>query len=611
MTDIASPPPTRTLAHMLTKSRGKVRSALAIARQRKGEKSAEYAHGRRSVRIFLVSVVLVLLFCVIAVKMMQLAISQPQAPVLDRASLPHTNLRADIVDRRGRILASNMPTYSLYVHPAEVRDAHPAEVLQLEETAQQLADIFPDLSAEALLQKFQSNRKFAWVRRKISSKQKQKVHDIGVPGLYFGPRDLRIFPNGAVAAHVLGGVSFGAESTLGAEVIGIAGVEKYLEKTLRDPTRAGSPVQLSIDLSAQAVIEQVLQAGMQQFTANAAAAVLMDVHTGEVIALASLPDFDPNDRPTANPDPQEEPSANPLFNHAVQASYELGSVFKLFTIAQALELGLYEPDSIIDTSGPMRVGGKLIREFENRNYGEIPLSDVIVFSSNRGSARIGLEIGAERQRAFLGKLGFLRSSEVELLEAGVARPLFPDQWSEANVATISYGHGIAVSPLQLATGYASILNGGTIVTPTLLKRETPQAGERIVSLQTSRAVAKMLRGVVVEGTASFADISGYAIGGKTGTANKVLSSGRGYYEDKVIATFASVFPAEAPQFILITLFDEPTETSGDQPRRSAGWTAVPVGAEIIRRVAPILDIGSDAADGMNARQLMPVSQAKN
>ena len=415
----------------------------------------------------------------------------------------------------------------------------------------------------------------------------QAVHDIGSTGLLFGPREMRLYPNGAIAAHILGGASYGREGVASAEVIGVAGVEREFDELLRDPAREGEPLALSIDLTVQAAAEEVLAGGMSIMNAKGAASVLMDLHSGEIISMVSLPDFDPNNRPHVLTTGDQ--SDSPLFNRAVQGVYELGSVFKIFAVAQALELGLINPDTMIDTKGPLQWGRFKIRDF--RNYGaQLSAMDVIVKSSNVGTARIAMEIGAERQQDFLTSLGFTKATPVELSEAPSGAPLLPRNWSEISTMTISYGHGLSSSPLHLAAGYASLLNGGTRVEPTLIRRATRQNGPRVVSEAVSTQARDMLRQVVVRGTASFGEVAGYEVGGKTGTADKPKENGGGYYDDKVITTFASVFPANDPKYILIVTFDEPSENSGAEPRRTAGWTAVPVAAEMIRRTAPLLGL---------------------
>jgi cell division protein FtsI (penicillin-binding protein 3) len=423
------------------------------------------------------------------------------------------------------------------------------------------------------------------VRKTLSPEQKQAVHDIGEPGLLFGPREMRLYPNGRLAAHVMGGTTFGREGVQAAEVVGVAGIERLYDKELRSLANDGQALELALDLTVQAAAERVLYGGMKLMNAKGAASILLDVHTGEIVSMVSLPDFDPNDRP--RPLVEGNASDSPLFNRVVQGVYELGSTYKIFAAAQAMELGLANPDTVFDTRGPLRWGKHKIRDF--RNYGnELSLTKIIVKSSNIGTARVAQQIGTERQKDFLGRLGLLQATPVELTEAAGGKPLLPKNWSELSTMTISYGHGISATPMHLAAAYAAIANGGTVVKPTLLKQDGPQNGERVMSAAVAAASRTMLRKVVTEGTASFGEVAGYAVGGKTGTADKPKEQGGGYYEDKVIATFASIFPAHDPKYVLVVTLDEPVETSGEEPRRTAGWTAVPVAAEMIRRVAPLL-----------------------
>jgi len=530
-------------------------------------------------RLLVLGAIFLFAFVAVGARMSAVAASDPVEPRATASRAAINAQRGDIVDRNGRILATNLLTYSLYAQPPGMIDKSVA--------ARELARIFPDLKADKLLKQFSGSRKFIWIRRKISPEQKQLVQDIGDPGLAFGPREMRLYPNGRLAAHVLGGTSFGREGVNSAELIGVAGVENTFDDYLRDPETAGEPLQLSIDLTIQSAIERVLYGGMKLMNAKGAAAVLMDVNTGEIISLVSLPDFDPNTRPA--PLTKGFASDSPLFNRAVQGLYELGSVFKPFTISQALDQGFVTPQTMIDTKGPLRWGKFSIRDF--RNYGkQLSVSDVVVKSSNIGTARIAMEIGAERQQQFLASLGLLEKNPLEVIEASGSLPLWPKKWSEISTMTIAYGHGIAVSPVHLAAGYAALVNGGTRVTPTVLKTDQVAPGPRVISVQTSQTITAILRKVVTKGTASMGEVPGYSVGGKTGTADKPKERGGGYYDDKVIATFASVFPTDKPRYVLVVMLDEPVETSGVEPRRTAGWTAVPIGAEIIRRTAPLLGL---------------------
>ncbi|MEL7176787.1 MAG: penicillin-binding protein 2 [Pseudomonadota bacterium] len=584
--------PLRPLARVL-KARQTGENPDAIERENirlRHEEMRDKARLRAQGRLLVLSVFFLGAFMTVGARMGHLAASEPMEPQARASGSQILAQRADIVDRNGRILATNLETHALY--------AQPPIMIDKEKAARELAVIFPDLDEKELLEDFTGKRKFLWIKKKLSPEQKQAVHDIGDPGLLFGTREMRLYPNGHLAAHILGGASFGREGVHSAEVIGVAGVESRFDEFLRDPVNEGAPLELSIDMTVQAAAERVLHGGMKLLNAKGAASVLMDVHTGEIISMVSLPDFDPNIRP--RPPTEGEPGDSPLFNRAVQGLYELGSTFKIFTAAQALELGLVNQSTMIDTKGPMVYGRHRIRDF--RNYGpELTVENVIVKSSNIGTAHMALDIGAKRQKEFLASLGFFQPTQVELTEAPGAQPLYPKQWKDISTMTISYGHGISTSPLHLAAGYASLLNGGTKVTPTLIKRATPQQGPRIVSEQTSKASADMLRKVVTKGTASFGEVPGYHVGGKTGTADKPLTNGRGYYDDKVISTFASVFPAHDPKYVLIVTLDEPTETSGPKPRRTAGWTAVPVASEMTRRMAPLLGLRPEIAPAAPAK----------
>lgn len=582
--------PLRPLPRILS-ARAAGENPDAIEREntrRRHEEMRDRARQRAESRLLILGLFFFCAFIMIGGRLGMLATSDPVEP---RAAAPGAAIsaaRADIVDRKGRLLATNFETHALY--------AQPPQMIEPERVADALVEIFPDLDRARLLRDFTGSRKFLWIRKTLSPEQMQAVHEIGDPGLMFGPREMRLYPNGRLAAHVLGGASFGKEGVRAAEVIGVAGVEKTFDAYLRDPANGTIPLRLSIDLTVQAAAERVLYGGMKLMNAKGASAILMDVHTGEVISAVSLPDFDPNDRPQALVTGDQ--SDSPLFNRAVQGVYELGSTFKIFTAAQALDLGLVNPDTMIDTRGPLRWGKFKIRDF--RNYGdELSVTKVIVKSSNIGTARLALMIGGERQRSFLEKLGFLEVTSFETVEAKTGKPLLPKKWSELSTMTISYGHGLSTSAMHLAAAYATIANGGRRVQPTILAGAGAGTGERVMSEAAAAAARRMLRKVVTEGTASMGEVPGYAVGGKTGTADKPKPRG-GYYKDRVIATFASMFPAHDPKYVLVVTLDEPVETSGDEPRRTAGWTAVPVAAEMITRIAPLLGLRPEIEPGAGA-----------
>ena len=579
--------PLRPLARILrARERGENPDLIERAnRAERHDQIRDRARRRAEGRLLVLGLFFVAAFGTVSVRMGALARSDPAEPVLAAGGADITSARADIVDRKGRLLATNVTTSALY--------AHPQDMVDIPHAARELARIFPGRSEADLAALLTSGRKFVWIERTLAPEQVQAVHDIGDPGLLFAAREMRVYPNGPLAAHILGGVQYGREGVQAAEILGTAGVEKAFDDRLRDPTLLAEPLRLSIDITVQTTMREVLEGGMKLFSAKGASGVMMEAHTGEIVAMVSLPDYDPNHRPRPRPLTSGDQADSPLFNRAVQGVYELGSVFKIFPVAQALDEGLITPDTMIDTASPMRVGRYRISDY--RNYGpQLSATKVIVKSSNVGTARLARELGSARQRDFLGRLGFLEPTPVELVEAPGAKPLLPRNWGEIESMTISYGHGLSSSPLHLAAGYASLLNGGTKVTPTLQVRAGRSLGPRIVSEETSAQARTMLRAVVTEGTASFGEVKGYAVGGKTGTADKPAPNGR-YYDDRVLATFAGVFPAHDPKYVFVVTFDEGHEIVNGKPMRTAGWTAVPVTAELIRRTAPLLGMRPEIA----------------
>ena len=527
-------------------------------------------------------------FLAIGLKMGMLSMITPVEPISSTQILQTLTKRADILDRNGSILATNLITNALYAKPNLMIDKQTA--------AKELVKIFPDLKLLNLINQFEGTKKFIWIKRKISPEQMQAVHELGEPGLKFGPREMRLYPNGRLAAHVLGGVRYGRQSVHSAELVGSAGVELQFDKFLQDELGSGDPLILSLDLGVQSAIGHVLQGGMQLMNAKGAAAILMDIHSGEIISMVSLPDFDPNDR--VQKASKKNGSLSSLFNKAVQGRYELGSVFKVFTAAMALEDGIVNQNTLVDTSSPIIWGKHRISNY-HRLPEELSFTDVIVKSSNTGTSRLAKELGGVRQKEFLTNLGFFESTGIELVEGKQITSQYPSNWSEISTMTISYGHGISSSPLHLAAAFASVLNGGLKVNPTLLKRNgTNKIRKRVIRSDVSQTLINILYQVVERGTASAARVHGYSVAGKTGTAKKVKPTG-GYYNKKNITTFASVFPAEAPKYVLLVTLDEPVVLTGLKSRRTAGWTAAPISSEIIYRAAPLLGVRPNLQNKIN------------
>ncbi len=529
-------------------------------------------------RILLLTGAFVCTFLLIAAQMFILASNTPNLSSA-RKNPSLNNTRIKIVDRYGVVLATNIKTYSLY--------AHPQEIIDKEKVARSLVQIFPELYEDKLLEKLKNKKtKFIWIQKKLSPEQREKVNDLGQPGLYFGPRQVRLYPNGSFASHVLGGTTFGREAVDSAELIGQAGVELSYNNYLINPQNDN--LALTIDSSIQGIVEKVLGDGIKIMNAKGGSAILIDANTGELFSLVSLPDFDPNNRP--NLPISGDPSNSPLFNRAAQGVYELGSTFKIFTAAQIFDQGIASEDTIINIKGPLYFGKYSINDHHYLGE-ELTVADVMIKSSNIGTARLAAMIGAEKQKEFLKSLGLLDLTGIELPEASRAKPQFPRKWSKISTATVSYGHGISVSPLHLAAAYSTIVNGGRKVAPTIIKNLN-KIGEQnqIISPHTSAKLQEILSKVVEEGTARNASLTEYTIGGKTGTAEKVNFDTPGYIKDKVITTFVACFPMENPKYVLVVTLDEPEDWSIDKPMRTAGWTAVPVATEIIKRIAPVLGL---------------------
>jgi cell division protein FtsI (penicillin-binding protein 3) len=532
-------------------------------------------------RLGLLGVAFILAYGAVAGKMADIAASDPYEPRAWSSSIgPTEAVRGRITDRNGRLLAANLPVHSLYAEPDEMVDPAAA--------AAGIARIFPTENEAALRRQFTDGRSFMWIRRSITPAERVAVHELGDPGLKFGPRDTRFYPNGMLAAHVLGGARYGEEGVLGAEINGVAGVELWFDERLRDPGRAGEPLRLSIDLRVQAAFTDVLSNAVKTFHAKGAAGVLLDARNGEILSMVSLPAFDPNDRNNYfRPGAREE---SPLFNSAAQGLYELGSTYKVFTAAMMMDDGLATPETMMDTSGPL-VSGRFRIGDSHRMPDEMNLQDIMVHSSNVGTARFALIGGSRRQTEMFQKLGLLDPAPVELPAARSAKPERQDPSRDVTVMTNSFGHGITGSPLHLAVAYAAMVNGGLKVSPTLIAG-APAADEsaRVISRLTSRRVRSMLRDVVTRGTGRSAEVFGYAVGGKTGTAEKKRIGAKGYDRHRIIATFAGAFPMTDPKYVIIVTLDEAEHRTPTRIFRTAGWTAAPTTREVIGRIAPLLGL---------------------
>lgn len=518
-------------------------------------------------RIFLALALFAVCFSLVGARLVELAIvGGDRGPRLAAAGEPDPIHRPDIVDRNGEVMATDIVTASLYADGRAIVDP--------QDTARQLATVLPDINPEEVAAKLETGRAFIWLKRDLTPKQQYAVHYLGLPGLGFRREQKRIYPNGHTSSHVLG--------TVDLDNRGIAGMERYIDKSMRlgkgdEGGPRAKPVALSIDMRVQFALRDELEKGQKEFNAKAAVGIIMDAHTGEVVAMSSLPDFDPNDPMVVSDDAR--------FNRATLGVYELGSVFKAVTLASALDSGKVHIDTRLDATQPIHYARFTIHDYHAENRW-LSVPEVFMYSSNIGTAKIALELGTPAYREYLSRFGLLSKPQIELPEIG--EPLLPPHWSELSTMTVSFGQGIAVTPMQVVAALAGIVNGGTKVTPTLLHHEHVQPGERLISENVSAQMRGLLRLVVTDGTGKKADVPGYPVMGKTGTAEKAI--GGGYAKHRLISSFLSAFPANDPRYTMIIMFDEPQGTKATYGFATAGWNAAPVTARVVSRVAPLLGI---------------------
>ncbi len=467
--------------------------------------------------------------------------------------------RADIVDRNGVLLATSLPAAGLYADARRIDD--PADA------ARQLAGVLPHLDVADVAGKLASGRSFVWLDRTLTPRQQHAVNALGIVGLEFEPTERRVYPQGRLAVHVLGATDVDNK--------GLKGVERRFDETL---SKGGDALALSIDIRVQHVLADELRRAMQTFEAVGAAGTVMDARSGEVLAMVSFPDYEPKDIGAADADSR--------FNRITLGVYELGSTFKLFNTAMALDSGAVRLESRYDATRPLRVARFAIRDFKPQARW-LSVAEILLHSSNIGSAQMALDVGGRAQRDFLAGLGMLSPLPVELPEVG--DPLYPAPWRDINTMTISFGHGIAVSPLHLAGGVAAVVNGGRYNPPTLLRREADVAtGTRVIRPDTSATMRKLMRAVVSDGTGGNAKAHGFRVGGKTGTAEK--QRGGRYARKSLISSFVAAFPMDDPQYVVFALLDEPKGNKQTFGYATGGWVAAPVAGATIRRIAPMLGV---------------------
>ena len=468
--------------------------------------------------------------------------------------------RADVLDRNGEVLATSLQTASLFANAKEVRNP--------EKAAAMLAQILPDIPKERLLKRLQSGRSFVWLKRNLTPHEKKQVNDLGIVGLDFITEHTRVYPYGRLTSHVLGFV--------GIDNRGLGGVERHFDQSLQQ-TQQNEHLSLALDIRLQGLLHHEMSETIEEFSAIGGTGVVADIHTGEVLAMVSLPDFDPHH-------PLVE-GVEPLFNRASLGAYEMGSTFKSFTVAAALDYNIVPIYGGYDITAPIRAGGFSIRD-THPEYRWMSIPEIYAYSSNIGTVKMVLDLGVKRQQEFLGKLGLLAPLEIELPERAV--PLVPNPWREISMMTVSYGHGISVSPLHLVQAIATIAGDGVRRPLSLQKGGLKQRGVRVVSEQTALQMRRLMRAVVQYGTARKANAVGYRVGGKTGTAEKV--SGSGYNHSAKLASFVGVFPVDNPRYVVLMMIDEPQPTKKTYGFATGGWVSAPAVGRLVEQMAPMVGV---------------------
>ncbi len=517
-----------------------------------------------------------LCFTLIGARLVQLSLvrgyfGDKKPEVVHEARLP----RPDIVDRNGMLLASDIKVYSLF--------ANPRKIIDVDEAVELLTAVMPDLDNKKLFAQLSDRKRaFVWIKREISPTKRTEVYDQGIPGVGFRRETLRIYPKGRLAAHVLVYVDVDSR--------GIAGMEKFLDDrgalytaSLADPVKqAALPAELSIDGRVQHAMADEIGKAVVKFKALAGAGILMDIYTGEIISMVSLPDYDPNEPRSAQ--------RKEAINRITTGVYELGSVIKAVTFAMAFETGITTMQGSFDASRPLRVGGATITDYKGKKR-VLSVPEIFRFSSNIGTAKMALAVGVEGHQAFLRKAGFFTKLVTELPESSA--PILPKKWTKLTTVTAAFGHGFAIQPLQGLAVTAALLNGGKLMQPTFLKRDRVAAlglATQLVSKKTSDNLINLFRMNALEGTARKANkiAEGYRIGGKTGTAEKVVD-GR-YIEDKRLNSFVGGFPMDNPRYAIFVMLDEPQPIEGTYGYATSGWNTVPTAGRIVARIAPLLGI---------------------
>jgi cell division protein FtsI (penicillin-binding protein 3) len=523
-------------------------------------------------RIGLAIVVFALCYAIIAGRLVMYAATDNTTVRRSYSADAVATARPDILDRNGEILATDVRMPSLY--------AEPHRIIDKDEAVELLATVIPDLDTAEVRERLSTRRRFIWLRREITAKQRQEIHRLGLPGIGFMHENKRVYPAGPLVSHLIGHVNIDNQ--------GIAGIEKWLDtRGLADLHLAGlardrsqQPVELAVDMRVQHAMRDELIKARTKYKAIAAAGLVLDARTGEIVSMVSVPDYDPN-----NPREALDPSR---INRLTTGVFEMGSTFKALTLAMALESGRMNLNSVFDARVPLQYGRFTIHDYHAQRR-MLSMPEVFTYSSNIGTARMALALGVEHHKQFLRKLGQLDRLRTELPES--AEPIVPRRWQEINTVTIAFGHGLSVAPLQAMMANAALVNGGWLIPPTFRKRseeEAMQVATRVLKPETSEKMRYLMRLNAEKGSARKADVEGFYVGGKTGTSEKVVN-GR-YSKHRLLNSFTAVFPADKPRYLLLVMLDEPQVIPETHGFATSGWNAAPTAGLIVARIAPLLSI---------------------
>ncbi|MHC0448845.1 MAG: peptidoglycan D,D-transpeptidase FtsI family protein [Candidatus Lariskella arthropodorum] len=539
-------------------------------------------------RLYCIFAIFTFALLVIVLRMMDLTFMNIEEvdSIYNKTYADFTTSRADILDRNGEILASNISTASLHAHPKQLIDANKA--------AKQIASLDIGLNYRDLYNKFNSGKEFIWLKRHLTPSEQQKVHNLGIPGIYLSKDSRRVYTYENLFSHILGYVDV--------DGIGIAGIEKSYQERLI--TEKKEPMQLSLDARVQHALYKVLKDTISANSADGGVAAVMNVNNGEIVGIVSLPDFNPHKLSSVKRDH--------LFNQATLGVYEMGSPFKLFTVAMGLDTGKISVNDAFDVSHPIKIGKFQINDYRGKG-GTLSVPEIIMYSSNLGVAQIAKLIGIKQHKQYIQNLGL--TSEINFDVPEIGKPIYPrdNKWGEVSATTISYGHGIAVTPIHLMQAISAIVNNGILYQPTVIKhaKNTKIISKRVIKAETSELMRKILKLSVEHGSAKNAYVKGYSVGGKTGTAEK--NSGGRYNKKLNIALFTGAFPIHKPEYMVLVMVDAPKPCAYNSWRATGGAVAAPAASEIIKLIAPILGIQSsdkEEAEILEAMRLNYTPQYK-